>query len=203
MLVFFALGNPKVLSFALADAKVPNASSFAFWWNIPHFQWNIGCVGSLALGPCIGSLRWACTFHVLGDANCTRRKPVFWWNMGFRVTIVRTTTYFFTGYTGTGSRCLDVPLVHCGGTPVLECSHDVIRIRQWTTYEYSRDVIRILRWSSAAAGHRGTVYLFTMDWVVTGSNHPNTSSCATGPPRRTTCECYDRRIRHQIGHQET
>ena len=34
MLVFFALGNAKVLSFALADAKVPNASSFAFWWNI-------------------------------------------------------------------------------------------------------------------------------------------------------------------------
>ena len=34
MLVFFVLGNAKVLSFALADAKVPNASSFAFWWNI-------------------------------------------------------------------------------------------------------------------------------------------------------------------------
>ena len=34
MLVFFALGNAKVLSFALADAKVANASSFAFWWNI-------------------------------------------------------------------------------------------------------------------------------------------------------------------------
>ena len=34
MLVFLALGNAKVLSFALADAKVANASSFAFWWNI-------------------------------------------------------------------------------------------------------------------------------------------------------------------------
>ena len=34
MLVFFALGNTKVLSFALADAKVPNASSFALQWNI-------------------------------------------------------------------------------------------------------------------------------------------------------------------------
>ena len=34
MLVFFASGNAKVLSFALADAKVPNASSFGFWWNI-------------------------------------------------------------------------------------------------------------------------------------------------------------------------
>ena len=47
MLVFFALGNAKVLSFALADAKVPNASSFAFWWNIGfklvlilHFFWD-------------------------------------------------------------------------------------------------------------------------------------------------------------------
>ena len=34
MLVFLALGNTKVLSFALGDAKVPNATSFAFWWNI-------------------------------------------------------------------------------------------------------------------------------------------------------------------------
>ena len=34
MLVFLALANAKVLSFALGDAKVPNASSFAFWWNI-------------------------------------------------------------------------------------------------------------------------------------------------------------------------
>ena len=34
MLVFFASGNAKVVYFALGDAKVPNASSFAFWWNI-------------------------------------------------------------------------------------------------------------------------------------------------------------------------
>ena len=34
MLVFFVLGNAKVLSFALVDAKVPNASSFASQWNI-------------------------------------------------------------------------------------------------------------------------------------------------------------------------
>ena len=38
MLVFLALANAKVLSFALGDAKVPNASSFAFWWNI-GFTW--------------------------------------------------------------------------------------------------------------------------------------------------------------------
>ena len=34
MLVFFALGNAKVLSFALGDAKVPNANVFALQWNI-------------------------------------------------------------------------------------------------------------------------------------------------------------------------
>ena len=34
MLVFFALGNAKVLSFGLGDAKVPNANGFASQWNI-------------------------------------------------------------------------------------------------------------------------------------------------------------------------
>ena len=34
MLVFFALGNAKVLSFALGDAEVPNANGFASQWNI-------------------------------------------------------------------------------------------------------------------------------------------------------------------------
>ena len=34
MLVFLSLGNAKVLSFVLGDAKVPNASSFASQWNI-------------------------------------------------------------------------------------------------------------------------------------------------------------------------
>ena len=33
MLVLFALGNAKVLSFALSDAKVPNANHFASQWN--------------------------------------------------------------------------------------------------------------------------------------------------------------------------
>ena len=31
---FFALGNAKVLSFALGVAKVPNANGFAWQWNI-------------------------------------------------------------------------------------------------------------------------------------------------------------------------
>ena len=34
MLVFLAIGNAKVLSFALGDAKVPNANDFALQWNI-------------------------------------------------------------------------------------------------------------------------------------------------------------------------
>ena len=34
MLVYFALGYAKVLSFALGDTKVPNANSFASQWNI-------------------------------------------------------------------------------------------------------------------------------------------------------------------------
>ena len=33
-LVFFALGNAKALSFALGNAKLPDASSFASQWNI-------------------------------------------------------------------------------------------------------------------------------------------------------------------------
>ena len=34
MLVFLALGDAKMLSFALGDAKVPDARNVAFWWNI-------------------------------------------------------------------------------------------------------------------------------------------------------------------------
>ena len=34
MMVFFVLGNAKVLSFALGNAKLPDASSFASQWNI-------------------------------------------------------------------------------------------------------------------------------------------------------------------------
>ena len=43
MLVFFASGNAKVISFALADAKVPNARYFAFWWNIGLRQKSETC----------------------------------------------------------------------------------------------------------------------------------------------------------------
>ena len=38
MLVFCVLGNAKVLSFALGDAKVPNENGFASQWNISFIQ---------------------------------------------------------------------------------------------------------------------------------------------------------------------
>ena len=37
MLVLFALGNAKVLSFALGNSKLPDASSFALQWNIGFY----------------------------------------------------------------------------------------------------------------------------------------------------------------------
>ena len=41
MLVFLALGDAKMLSFALGDAKVPDARYFAFWWNIGFKRENV------------------------------------------------------------------------------------------------------------------------------------------------------------------
>ena len=38
MLVIFTLGNAKVLSFVLGDAKVPNANGFASQWNIGFIE---------------------------------------------------------------------------------------------------------------------------------------------------------------------
>ena len=86
-----------MLFLALGDAKVPDARYFAFWWNIglkvtfnltrnPNAsQWNIGCVGSLALGLCIGHVHFK--FCVLiSFALGSRGKCTFQWNMGFSVT---------------------------------------------------------------------------------------------------------------------
>ena len=82
MLVFFALGNAKVISFALADAKVPDARYFVFWWNIglrlkfalaptqnlkfalaptptpDASQWNIGGVGPSGVGAGVGHVHF-------------------------------------------------------------------------------------------------------------------------------------------------
>ena len=59
--------------FASHPMQNPNAS-----------QWNIGCVGSLALGLCVGHAHFI-FFVLISFASDIRRKPVFQWNMGFRV----------------------------------------------------------------------------------------------------------------------
>ena len=50
MLVFLALGNAKVLSFALGDAKVPPANDFASQWNIGLREIKDGFVTCAVLG---------------------------------------------------------------------------------------------------------------------------------------------------------
>ena len=84
MLVSFALGDANFLSwpctfnflcvyfFALGSKRKPD------------FQWNIGCVGSLASGLCVGHVHFI-FFVMISFAFGTQRKPVFWWNMGFTV----------------------------------------------------------------------------------------------------------------------
>ena len=52
MLVFLALGDAKMLSFALGDAKVPDARYFAFRWNI-----GFGDLYPADMGP-----SWMCDF---------------------------------------------------------------------------------------------------------------------------------------------
>ena len=82
MLVSFALGDANFLRrpctflffcvdfFALGSKRKPNS------------QWNIGGVGCLALGLCVGHVHFI-FFVLISFASGTQRKPVFWWNMGF------------------------------------------------------------------------------------------------------------------------
>ena len=74
---YFALGIPtcwylKMLKFAFYPTQNPNAS-----------QWNIGCVGSLVLGLCIGHVHLI-FFVRISFALGSRRKCSFQWNMGLR-----------------------------------------------------------------------------------------------------------------------
>ena len=55
MLVFLALGDTKVLSFALGDAKVPDARFFAFWWNIGFSAVKSSYMNSIKIN-CKGNL---------------------------------------------------------------------------------------------------------------------------------------------------
>ena len=67
---YFALGIPKcwylkMLKFPFPPTQNPNAS-----------QWNIGCVGSLALGLCIGHVHFI-FFVLISFALGSRRKHSF------------------------------------------------------------------------------------------------------------------------------
>ena len=81
-----------LLSFALGDANfLRRPCTFLFFCvdffalgskRKPHFQWNIGCVGSLALGLCVRHVHFI-FFVLISFVSGTQRKPLFWWNMGF------------------------------------------------------------------------------------------------------------------------
>ena len=72
-----------LVSFALGDTNfLRRPCTFLFFVQIsfalgsqrnPHFQWNIGCIGSLALGLCVGHVHFIflCWFHLrwVVDAN--------------------------------------------------------------------------------------------------------------------------------------
>ena len=60
-----------VLPDAFYPTRNPNAS-----------QWNIGCVGSLALALCVGHVHFI-FFVLISFALGSRRKRSFQWNMGF------------------------------------------------------------------------------------------------------------------------
>ena len=78
MLISFALGNAHFSAFyptrnlkvAFYPTRNPNAS-----------QWNIGCVGSLAFGLCVGHVHFI-FFVLISFALGGRRKRSFQWNMG-------------------------------------------------------------------------------------------------------------------------
>ena len=66
----FAFPPMQNIKFAFPPTQNPNAS-----------QWNIGCVGSLALGLCVGHVHFI--FCVLiSFALGSRHKQSFQWNMG-------------------------------------------------------------------------------------------------------------------------
>ena len=83
-----------LVSFALGDANFLRRPCTFFFLCVdffalvskckPFFQWNIGCVGSLALGLCVGHVHFI-FFVLISFASGTQRKPVFWWNMGLSV----------------------------------------------------------------------------------------------------------------------
>ena len=66
----FTFHRTRNLKVAFYPTRNPNAS-----------QWNIGCVGSLALGLCVGHVHFI-FFVLISFAMGSRRKRSFQWNMG-------------------------------------------------------------------------------------------------------------------------
>ena len=93
----FALPNAKntnmLVSLALGDAHFLCRPCTFHFFGVDFYPTRISFPVEYWLRwvPGVGSLRWACTFHALGDANCTQSKPVFWWNMGFKGPVPRGT----------------------------------------------------------------------------------------------------------------
>ena len=82
---YFALGIPtcwylKMLKFAFPPTQ---HMKFAFppTQNPNASQWNIGCIGSLALGLCVGHVHFI-FFVLISFALGSRRKCSFQWNIG-------------------------------------------------------------------------------------------------------------------------
>ena len=67
----FAFNPTRNLKFAFYPTRNPHAS-----------QWNIGYVGSLVLGLCVGHVHFI-FFVFISFALGSRRKRSFQWNMGF------------------------------------------------------------------------------------------------------------------------
>ena len=92
----FALPNAKntnmLVSMALGDAHFLRRPCTFYFFCVhflalgskrkPNSQWNIGGVGCLALGLCVGHVHFI-FFVLISFASGTQRQPVFWWNMGF------------------------------------------------------------------------------------------------------------------------
>ena len=66
----FAFSPTQNIKFAFPPTQNPNAS-----------QWYIGCVGSLALGVCVGHVHFI-FFVLISFALGSRRKRSFQWSMG-------------------------------------------------------------------------------------------------------------------------
>ena len=69
----FAFFPTQNIKFAFPPKQNPNAS-----------QWNLGCIGSLALGLCVGHVHFI-FFVLISIALGSRRKRSFQWNMGFKL----------------------------------------------------------------------------------------------------------------------